>query len=268
MTKELNRLCEIEWEISHDVDWFNKASKQDDPITQYIIGLCYKNGKGLEKNMESAVEWYTKAAEQGYVKAQYTLGFYYYMGKGKNLNYSFKWFNEAANNGDKSSQFYLAGFYERGEIVVKNLYTAFKFYKKAALQDDKGGQYKLGEFYELGKGINKNLWYAFEWYKKALHNGHSYANAAMNNIILPEPPSHLCCPITGELMNDPVITKDGHTYERIAIEKWMSINETSPITREKIDMIIPNRIIKKVINEWKESLSEKPDIPQKRARHE
>lgn len=28
------------------------------------------------------------------------------------------------------------------------------------------------------------------------------------------------CPITFELMIDPVIASDGHTYERSAIEKW------------------------------------------------
>ena len=33
-------------------------------------------------------------------------------------------------------------------------------------------------------------------------------------------PSHLVCPITLELMNDPVVTCDGHCYERLAIELW------------------------------------------------
>ena len=28
------------------------------------------------------------------------------------------------------------------------------------------------------------------------------------------------CPITQEVMDDPVITSDGHTYERVAIEQW------------------------------------------------
>lgn len=33
-------------------------------------------------------------------------------------------------------------------------------------------------------------------------------------------PDAFCCPITKELMTDPVMTKDGHSYERHAIEQW------------------------------------------------
>jgi hypothetical protein len=33
-------------------------------------------------------------------------------------------------------------------------------------------------------------------------------------------PDEYLCPITGEMMSDPVIALDGHSYERSAIEKW------------------------------------------------
>jgi hypothetical protein len=33
-------------------------------------------------------------------------------------------------------------------------------------------------------------------------------------------PNNFLCPITLELMRDPVLAKDGHTYERKAIEDW------------------------------------------------
>ena len=36
------------------------------------------------------------------------------------------------------------------------------------------------------------------------------------------------CPITQDLMNDPVIAADSHTYERTAIERWLQTNITSP----------------------------------------
>ena len=32
--------------------------------------------------------------------------------------------------------------------------------------------------------------------------------------------SSFLCPITQEVMTDPVLTSDGHTYERDAIEHW------------------------------------------------
>ena len=43
-------------------------------------------------------------------------------------------------------------------------------------------------------------------------------------------PSQFLCPITGELMEDPVTTADGHTFERAAIERWLQAHDTSPMT--------------------------------------
>lgn len=42
-------------------------------------------------------------------------------------------------------------------------------------------------------------------------------------------PSFLC-PITRELMRDPVCAADGHSYELAAIDKWMQTSNKSPIT--------------------------------------
>ena len=42
--------------------------------------------------------------------------------------------------------------------------------------------------------------------------------------------SSLVCPITNELMTDPVFTMDGQTYERAAIEAWLRNHDTSPAT--------------------------------------
>ena len=47
----------------------------------------------------------------------------------------------------------------------------------------------------------------------------------MSNIFVPE---DFYCPITGDLMKDPVSEPEGHTYERDAIMKWLSKNNTSP----------------------------------------
>ncbi len=41
-------------------------------------------------------------------------------------------------------------------------------------------------------------------------------------------PDDLLCPITHEIIIDPVIASDGHTYERVAIEEWFKTNDTSP----------------------------------------
>ena len=37
-----------------------------------------------------------------------------------------------------------------------------------------------------------------------------------------------------EVMRDPVILEDGHTYEREAIEEWLETKDTSPMTNQKL----------------------------------
>ena len=43
-----------------------------------------------------------------------------------------------------------------------------------------------------------------------------------------EAPDDYVCPITAEIMTDPVSTADGFTYERAAITEWLRTKDTSP----------------------------------------
>ena len=45
-----------------------------------------------------------------------------------------------------------------------------------------------------------------------------------------EVPAQYRCPISQELMEDPVATSDGHTYERREIFRWLCTHNTSPLT--------------------------------------
>ena len=69
------------------------------------------------------------------------------------------------------------------------------------------------------------------------------------------PPDELMCPITSELMRDPVMTIDGNTYEREAIEAWFGRGKTtSPLTNEELaqTLLTPNRLVKKLCESWLE----------------
>ena len=58
------------------------------------------------------------------------------------------------------------------------------------------------------------------------------------------------CPITYELLREPVVALDGHTYEKSAIEKWLKSNHTSPRSGEIMeDSILPNTNLKKLIHD-------------------
>jgi hypothetical protein len=53
------------------------------------------------------------------------------------------------------------------------------------------------------------------------------------------------CPITRDVMREPVIDKEGNTYEKSAILEWLKTNNKSPITRNVISAseLIPNRAL-------------------------
>ena len=54
-------------------------------------------------------------------------------------------------------------------------------------------------------------------------------------------PAHFKCPITHEVMTDPVIAQDGHTYQREVIQGWFNAgNNTSPLTREVMGLTLLN----------------------------
>ena len=72
----------------------------------------------------------------------------------------------------------------------------------------------------------------------------------------PAPGSHtdFVCPISGELMRDPVVAADGNSYERESIQRWLGppLNRrTSPLTNAGLEhvMLTPNRTLKKAIED-------------------
>ncbi len=67
----------------------------------------------------------------------------------------------------------------------------------------------------------------------------------------PSYPDEWCDPVTGVLMKNPMICKDGYTYDKTTIDLFISRGETkSPYTRQPINFYdaIPNRALKDMID--------------------
>ncbi|KAK8451316.1 hypothetical protein SEVIR_6G194300v4 [Setaria viridis] len=66
-------------------------------------------------------------------------------------------------------------------------------------------------------------------------------------------PNDFLCPITLEIMTDPVIVASGQTYERRSIQKWLDSGErTCPKSRQPLDhlSLAPNYALKNLILQW------------------
>ncbi|XP_043722067.1 U-box domain-containing protein 21-like [Telopea speciosissima] len=66
-------------------------------------------------------------------------------------------------------------------------------------------------------------------------------------------PTHFRCPISLDLMKDPVTLSTGITYDRENIEAWIDAgNYTCPVTSQALRSVelIPNHAIRKMIQDW------------------
>ncbi|XP_040996887.1 U-box domain-containing protein 5-like isoform X2 [Juglans microcarpa x Juglans regia] len=69
----------------------------------------------------------------------------------------------------------------------------------------------------------------------------------------PEPPKEFKCPISLQVMHDPVIIASGLTFERFWIEQWFNEgNQTCPITQMTLDNLFmtPNSVLKELVSAW------------------
>ena len=70
-------------------------------------------------------------------------------------------------------------------------------------------------------------------------------------------PEDLICPITQEIMENPVVAADGHSYEQSEILEWLQKGKkVSPLTGEplKHDTLIENHRLRAIISGFKERL--------------
>jgi serine/threonine protein kinase len=69
-------------------------------------------------------------------------------------------------------------------------------------------------------------------------------------------PFSFYCPISQEIMSDPVVCSDGHTYERTSIEKWFDSRRPAPATSPSTNLplanttLISNHALRSAISEF------------------
>lgn len=69
-------------------------------------------------------------------------------------------------------------------------------------------------------------------------------------------PEEFKCPLSKELMRDPVILASGQTYDRPFIQKWLNAgNRTCPQTEQVLShtILTPNNLIRDMISQWSKS---------------
>jgi hypothetical protein len=146
---------------------------------------------------------------------------------------------------------------KRKESIVAYLLHLMRKYSKlfrSEISDDNDSQGStpcsptvLGSLEDVGHGGNG---LAFERHLSKLNSFNFKPNNRRSGQM---PPEELRCPISLQLMHDPVIISSGQTYERICIEKWFSDgHNTCPKTQQNLShlSLTPNYCVKGLIASW------------------
>lgn len=147
--------------------WLKIAAKAGHPVSQSNLASFYKED-GADQNLYKAHFWEVAAASQGHVSSQWNLGLYYSTGS-KDPTRTFYWYNEAAKNGLAKAQCQVGLFYKQGKIVTKDIKKAAYWFTQAAKQNFCLAKYYLGILYLYGKSdvLSQSFETAIFWLKAA-----------------------------------------------------------------------------------------------------
>ena len=67
------------YNLSEAAYWYEKAAALGHTRAQWLLGVCYLEGIGVDQNSEQAEFWLLKSADSGNADGQFTLGGYYFM---------------------------------------------------------------------------------------------------------------------------------------------------------------------------------------------
>lgn len=129
---------------------FLQAANQNYAPAQNALGCCYKDGIGVERNIQKAVELLIKSMNQGFVKA------YYNLAKCYELHYKelvLDLMERAAQQDYVKAVCDLGALYEEGKFVKYNSDKAREYYQRA---------------YDMGETKLKDKLYSDYWAVKAI----------------------------------------------------------------------------------------------------
>jgi TPR repeat protein len=135
----------------------------------FVLGMMYGNGKGVESNVKLAEKYLYKANELGQPEALVELGVILINTYGEteeSMEKILPLFFEAANKGNRRAQSKISTFYFKGDWLKKDEKQAFKFASLAANQGYPFSMYYLGHFYEVGIGTQIDMEKSYYWFQK------------------------------------------------------------------------------------------------------
>lgn len=157
----------------------------------FFLGQIYREGKGVEADLQEAAYWYRKSSEAGHIMAPFYLGEMSLKGEGvpQDEAKGFYWWCVSGKRNFNLAQELLVSTLQPGSKYESSCPEIIAWRKKSAdqagfIEDAKKGdpeaEFQLAEMYYWGKGglthgIKKNPKEAAKWYRRAAEAGHTDA---------------------------------------------------------------------------------------------
>lgn len=148
-------------------------SRPRDPMqvkVEYLMGVMYEYGYGVDADIQEALRWYRLAADRGLPQAQNSLGFMYSLGLGvkRDAERAAYWLHCAAEQGHSGAQTNLGILYTSGRGVAKDEQEAVYWFRSAAGNGNTQAQELLASAYSQGwYGLPRDSLQADFWRQRA-----------------------------------------------------------------------------------------------------
>ena len=171
--------CDLEQDMKRGFSLIAKAVEMKDELAYCLLGICYEEGLGVERDCSKAVFYYQEAVEHGDSFAQLRLGICYTNGIGVEPDFH------------KAAELFILSALQGNEDAIKNASSiliqlnddrAFEWSMKAADKGSGYGNFLLGQCYYKGIGCSKDIETAISLFKFALKSNEENTISCINNL--------------------------------------------------------------------------------------
>ena len=178
----------VERNIQKAVELFTLAAKQGNSFAAFALGKMYlSNDASLPRDGTTALNWITYASERGNQFAQCYLGKLLLKGADgipQDTNAALCWLRASVEQGNVYAEYALAMAYLNGKIVPKDDLKALELLRHASSQDNQFAQYQLGKMMLQGEETPKDVATAVHWLTVSAMHGNQYAQYALGKLYL------------------------------------------------------------------------------------
>lgn len=178
----------VEKDVQKAVELFTLAAMQGNSFAAFALGKMYlSDDSALSRNVAAALKWITNAAEHGNQFAQYYLGKLLLKGTddiSQDTNSALRWLLASVEQGNVHAEYALAMAYLKGESVPKDSLKAMELLKRASSREHQFAQYQLGKLLLQGEDVPKDVVAAVHWLTASAMHGNQYAQYALGKLYL------------------------------------------------------------------------------------